>query len=167
MKKMAIAATALVAALTASSANAAPLLLAYSGNSFSAILNLDVTGGFATTIGGNRNGVAITGLTNFGGSDQAVSNTAPFVTSGGISYTITGGEIFHLYRVGSSYFETNSVDDPTGVGANPAAILLIAADTANGGVPEPATWALMLTGFGMVGFGLRRARRQAVRVTYA
>jgi PEP-CTERM motif len=34
-------------------------------------------------------------------------------------------------------------------------------------VPEPATWAMMLAGFGLVGFGLRSSRRQAVRVTYA
>lgn len=35
------------------------------------------------------------------------------------------------------------------------------------GVPEPATWAMMLTGFGMVGFGMRRRRKRAVSVTYA
>ena len=33
-------------------------------------------------------------------------------------------------------------------------------------VPEPATWGLMLLGFGMVGVGLR-ARRQSARVTFA
>ena len=33
-------------------------------------------------------------------------------------------------------------------------------------VPEPATWAMMLIGFGMVGTDLRR-RRQTVRVVYA
>lgn len=32
------------------------------------------------------------------------------------------------------------------------------------GAPEPATWAMMLLGFGMVGFSLRR--RQATRVRY-
>lgn len=34
-------------------------------------------------------------------------------------------------------------------------------------VPEPATWAMMLVGFGLVGYGLRSRRRQSVRVTYA
>lgn len=34
-------------------------------------------------------------------------------------------------------------------------------------VPEPATWAMMLAGFGMIGFSLRRRRKQAVRVSYA
>ena len=33
---------------------------------------------------------------------------------------------------------------------------------ASGGVPEPASWALMLTGFGGLGAVLRRSRRQAV-----
>jgi PEP-CTERM motif len=34
-----------------------------------------------------------------------------------------------------------------------------------GGVPEPATWAMMLIGFGIVGVSMRR--RQKVHVTYA
>lgn len=34
-------------------------------------------------------------------------------------------------------------------------------------VPEPASWAMMLAGFGMLGMGLRRRAKQAVRVTYA
>lgn len=35
-------------------------------------------------------------------------------------------------------------------------------------VPEPATWAMMLLGFGMVGFGLRRrAARVTTRVAFA
>ena len=34
-------------------------------------------------------------------------------------------------------------------------------------VPEPATWAMMLIGFGMVGFALRARRKQNVRVSYS
>lgn len=33
-------------------------------------------------------------------------------------------------------------------------------------VPEPATWAMMIAGFGIAGFAMRR-RRETVRVTYA
>jgi hypothetical protein len=36
-----------------------------------------------------------------------------------------------------------------------------------GAVPEPATWAMMIAGFGLVGFGLRRRAKPSVRVTYA
>lgn len=34
-------------------------------------------------------------------------------------------------------------------------------------VPEPATWAMMLAGFGMIGFGLRSYQRKSTKVTYA
>mgnify|MGYP001794655335 CR=1 FL=1 len=32
-----------------------------------------------------------------------------------------------------------------------------------GAVPEPATWAMMLLGFGMIGTAMRRSRKQTVR----
>ena len=34
-------------------------------------------------------------------------------------------------------------------------------------VPEPATWAMMLVGFGMIGFGLRRREKVTTRVRYS
>lgn len=36
-----------------------------------------------------------------------------------------------------------------------------------GPVPEPATWAMMIGGFGFIGGAMRARRRQTVRVTYA
>lgn len=39
--------------------------------------------------------------------------------------------------------------------------------TISGAVPEPASWALMLGGFGFAGVAMRRRNRSAVRVTYA
>ncbi len=39
--------------------------------------------------------------------------------------------------------------------------------TITGAVPEPATWAMMVLGFGLVGASLRSRRKQTVRVTYA
>lgn len=47
-------------------------------------------------------------------------------------------------------------------------VLGVDAATGPGGVPEPATWAMMLIGFGAVGYGLRR-RQGAIstRVTFA
>lgn len=46
------------------------------------------------------------------------------------------------------------------VGADIDAVGAISTRAVTGGVPEPATWALMIAGFGMAGAGLR-ARRQA------
>jgi hypothetical protein len=45
--------------------------------------------------------------------------------------------------------------------------LLGTASIVSSGVPEPASWALMIAGFGMVGAALRRRQRQTARVTYA
>lgn len=39
-------------------------------------------------------------------------------------------------------------------------VMLTVTDNAAGAVPEPASWALMVTGFGLVGGGLRRANRK-------
>lgn len=36
-----------------------------------------------------------------------------------------------------------------------------------GAVPEPATWAMMMVGFGMIGFGLRRRAKVATSVRFA
>lgn len=37
----------------------------------------------------------------------------------------------------------------------------------NAAVPEPATWAMMLMGFGAIGFAMRRRRQDRVRVRFA
>jgi PEP-CTERM motif len=42
---------------------------------------------------------------------------------------------------------------------------ILASAQGPGGVPEPASWALMIAGFGLVGAAMRR--RAAVQVTYA
>ncbi|WP_428333165.1 PEPxxWA-CTERM sorting domain-containing protein [Novosphingobium sp.] len=39
--------------------------------------------------------------------------------------------------------------------------------SATAAVPEPATWAMMLVGFGMIGMTVRSRRRRNVQVTYA
>ena len=42
-----------------------------------------------------------------------------------------------------------------------------AQDIVGGAVPEPATWAMMLVGFGFIGATMRRKQRQAVRYNFA
>ncbi|MDB5585023.1 MAG: motif putative anchor domain protein [Bradyrhizobium sp.] len=50
--------------------------------------------------------------------------------------------------------------------SSPTSYVLLAAAQVRA-VPEPATWAMMLLGFSMVGFGMRNRRKQTVSVTYA
>jgi hypothetical protein len=51
-------------------------------------------------------------------------------------------------------------------GGGPAGLDVAVSGTASA-VPEPATWAMMLLGFGMIGMAVRSRRRQSVSVTYA
>ena len=50
----------------------------------------------------------------------------------------------------------NTLSDPAGLGFDD---FTFSARDANGGVPEPAAWALMIAGFGMAGTALRRRAR--------
>ncbi|HSR01070.1 MAG TPA: PEPxxWA-CTERM sorting domain-containing protein [Sphingomicrobium sp.] len=43
----------------------------------------------------------------------------------------------------------------------------VGVDSVGGAVPEPSTWAMMLLGFGAVGFGMRRRKVAAPRVKYS
>ena len=77
---------------------------------------------------------------------------------GGGNYQLLGANGVFVSQGGPlklAYFDSNSGDNTGFITFNITA------------VPEPATWALMLVGFGMIGFGLRSRRKQAVRVTYA
>jgi hypothetical protein len=61
--------------------------------------------------------------------------------------------------VGAGYIIASQSDengDHPGLGVNSAFIAI------GGGVPEPASWALMLAGFGLTGAALRRQRVRAV-----
>jgi hypothetical protein len=51
-------------------------------------------------------------------------------------------------------------------GNDDAGQLFIRTFTPSPGVPEPAAWAMMLGGFGLIGTAMRR-RKQALSVTYA
>ena len=85
------------------------------------------------------------------------------------STTITGGgtkaAIFYFtspVSMGSHSFSVSGVFTPTAS----AKFAKIAGTVSLSAVPEPATWALMILGFGAVGFAMRR-RNDAVRSTRA
>ncbi|HEX5379537.1 MAG TPA: cistern family PEP-CTERM protein [Phenylobacterium sp.] len=87
--------------------------------------------------------------------------------SGGVTFGNTGSGTFRL-NFGSSksslalsdlYVRYQSVNAPGVTGGSAVGVPTILPP---GGVPEPATWAMMLTGFFAVGATLRSARRQTV-----
>lgn len=117
----------------------------YPGLDYSKVLGaIDGLNGNATLNFGSLN---LTGLTivgaHFGNSDDSSANS---VTA------------FWLVDLGSTV--THSLQLTSGAGSSNAQIFA----TGVGAVPEPATWALMLFGFGGMGVALRRGRRNHVRL---
>lgn len=72
------------------------------------------------------------------------------VTTSGFATNLTAGTPYFavVTGFGNSDFGTYALN-----AAGPGALRL-----ANAGVPEPATWAMMLVGFGAIGFSMRRRR---------
>lgn len=108
---------------------------------------------------------------------------------------ITQTSITGLSTISSSgLFDPNFYGDPSTFGGIPTPALSFTADSirilfssyggttgqftygqtgtavfsySTGAVPEPATWGMMLAGFGMIGFAARRRQRIKTTVTYA
>lgn len=181
MKKfLALSAAALLssAALVAP-ANAGTFLLTYvsPGNPGGAQIwittsdTLNSVGGFdILTAEGKVDGVDITGLipnpnqpnpTNNGSFifDNVAFSGMPYLNNNGLYFSFGGGQANLYSNSATSYTLYTAANGQ--FGANSDGTLSVQA------VPEPATWGMMLVGFGLVGFGLRSRRKQSVRVTYA
>ena len=123
--------------------------LAPGANTYNYTINLQSVG-IDTT-----NGIGYTPFTALGGvitlGSRGVLSTYLSTASLAGTKSLAAGETFGVI------VDYNGVyyGDSTGV------------DFSVSAVPEPATWAMMIAGFGMIGFGLRSRRKQAVRVTYA
>lgn len=110
--------------------------------------------GHATGISGLVNGAdPIIGLSNYAGADNNLYVTGAWVTFGGLSFSTTSLGDFNFYNSGSGYYGLLSSDrDINGYPDGVVATAHVAP------VPEPATWAMMLLGFCVVGAALRRTR---------
>lgn len=95
------------------------------------------------------------------GTDAYVSGVGAYGTDNLAFGGVTAGSYDHFSQTistvaGSTYhltFDLSSYGSPNG--------LRISASDAIGAVPEPATWAMMLLGFGAMGVALRRSRKTA------
>ena len=159
-------------ALCASQAQALNYQLQYSDFAGSIVANLFVTldadGGVATGISGTRNGETVTGLSDFLGSDNTLSVNSPFVSFNGLSYSVASGQSFNLFSLVTFDFEVGSANQDrvaiVNVSVTPSDTPPPPPPPPPSSVPEPASWAMMVAGFGVVGSALRRRR---VRVTFA
>ena len=71
---------------------------------------------------------------------------------------MTFNDTGHILDTGNYDFVNNSPDGNESINWNPIG----GAATRAGGVPEPSTWAMMLAGFGLLGFAaLRRGKHEA------
>lgn len=108
---------------------------------------------------------SITGLSSYAAADNILYPTAqPFVDYGGVSFTTDTGGAFNLGLGGGGLYGlvlNSSVNNPVGYGNggadNPGSVNISMNVVA---VPEPATWAAMLLGFGGIGAAMRSARRR-------
>ena len=149
----------LVSALLASAPASATQYLFTIGGGSTAIGTLTVAdpinnpgGSLITAITGTYNGLAIGGLlgvNGFASNDNLLFvGQSPLLTGGGFSFNGAFGNR-NIYWNGNNYRDFGQADVTFSISAITA------------GVPEPATWALMLIGFGAMGVALRR-RRAAV-----
>ncbi|GAA3894805.1 hypothetical protein GCM10022276_12410 [Sphingomonas limnosediminicola] len=119
--------------------------------------------GHATSISGLVNGTnVITGLSSYAGADNDLYGTGAWVTFAGMSFSTQSLGNFNFYNSGLGYYGMlSSVTNPSGYPDNFVATAQITP------VPEPASWAMLLSGFIAAGFGLRRQRRKQAYLAQA
>lgn len=195
MKRSLVLLAATTALLTASPAWAGPTIYSLNqtvgaGNVSGSITTDGTTGALGS---GNitafnlllNDGTTTFNLTNLNGG-VLFSGNALTATAGALSFNFgAAGTNFALFQApnpgsGVTYFclQTSGCYQPVatpGEGLRITGTLLnnslqgnvSFATAAVAGVPEPATWAMMLAGFGAMGFAMRRRKKVATRIRFA
>jgi hypothetical protein len=110
------------------------------------------------------------------GNVNAFASSSQFGSSfsiGAGNLTATGGIGAGLFAQGATLSIADSqssphyVDNPVPVDTAELRTTLSPITVTVGGAPEPASWAMMLVGFGLTGAALRRRSNAAVRVKFA
>lgn len=145
----------------------------FTGNADFTIMN-----GFAQLIEGSSNLTSLTinpndlftdmkialSLTGQGGFSSPV--TVSYLLNGGTTNTLfnlvngTGGNSNFEIGISGGLFDSVTITSTEGHGF--AAVKQVSFEPVRGAVPEPATWAMMLLGFGGMGVAMRRRRKPAM-----
>ena len=115
-----------------------------------------------------KNGTQVGSLTPADVLARIGGNRTYFGNPNAIRHGQDGGEPFafiNFYDTTGSFDEVRFTQTTQG-GGYESDNHTVGYYTATGGTPEPATWAMFLTGFGLVGTGLRRSARRSCRLTY-
>ena len=183
-----LAATGFAALIAASPAHAAPTLNGTCMTDIAAQAGLTVVsciGGYAgNTLSNSDNATINAALSALGYAGPAISYSGvsssniltplsggltinfPGLLNGtnyiGVHYGFQGGGATYFYKVNATNIDAIMLTQGSGGGSTSTATLLAFATSP---VPEPATWAMMIAGFGAMGFALRR--RPKTSVAYA
>ena len=122
--------------------------------------NAGYTAQTITGISGLFNGSSITGLASPFGANNLYYLTGPsFVDGSGLGFmTAAGTNVNLFFQSSASSYRINTTGPFTSSFVSATSAGVVAA------VPEPATWAMMLIGFGAIGFAMRRRRSADLRL---
>lgn len=157
---VALAALFFAAPVVAQLAPAGDYNFSYSAGLYSGSGTITTNGATATAISGTATDgtftSAILGLSSFAAADNTLYLTDPYVTFAGLSFSTAFADfnLFNYVPSATDYALIDSRLNPQGF-ADPSTVAQVEVSA----VPEPATWAMMLLGFGAVGVSVRRSRK--------
>ncbi len=146
-------------------------LVLKTSDTLNAVGDYDVTG-----IAGNVNGVAVTGLVAnpdqpnyslwggiFSFDDRFNPAGNPFLTNPGVLFTLQDGHVDNLYSIGATGPDNYQLIPSLNNQYEPTVTGNISVRQISSPAPEPASWAMMLGGFGAIGGALRRRQVASLR----
>ncbi len=169
MTKSLLAFTAVIAMAASAPASAAQYMFQFSGTNLFGNPAMAVGSGIFTTSNvatqvGGHTAYAITSITGMVNGSAIVAPDAPtygnYFTDGPAFLDGVGLRFFTAANNDIRFFFQDSVGRYRVNTFNPGATGFVTATSSLvAGVPEPATWGLMIMGFGMMGTAVRRSRR--------